>query len=383
MNAKFKKYLALSSAVVIGTSIVSVSAASFNKSLSATYNDIKVTFDGKLQAPTNEPFIVDSSVYVGLRDVGQMTNNTVNWDSANKTVHITSNTSGSNASQAEELAKKNLEIATLKREVSTLQEDLEEYKQLLADKEAAEKEEEEKFSKITHSSIKAFLKDFEDDYEDEYDVKWYFDLKFDTKKEVFNFEITFRSSYDADSFTDMTNGDFDNFITEMCEDIQSEFGEFEIVGEIVDTSKKDTLVTFTFDEDEELDMTRDYPVSVIKAFETTLYNKYKNIMTITDPVISELLPIRVSSIYLDPTSKDFSDIVFKVYTDLPSDNETRDAWNKLTTSYHTRDLDADLEDLSDDIADFFNAEEIDGYIYNADGDIIIKYEDGRLRIEEF
>lgn len=393
MNVKFRKYLVVSSAVVIGSGVISVGAASYNKTLNATYNNIRVSYDGKMQDPDKEPFLVDGSVYVGLRDAGEMTNNKVEWDGANQIVHITSNSNSSSSANSEEIAKKNLEIASLKSEVADLEEEIEAYKAVIAEqeekeeqeeqeKEEQEKEEEDALASITKDAIDDLIADLEDDYEDDYDVEWYFELKFDTKDELFEFDVVFDSDYDGDNFNDISNTQFNTFISDMCEDIQAEFGAFPVEGQITDDSKGDVLVSFTFNEDEELEITRDYPNSLIKTFEEHLQDEYSDLMDLSDPAFKDV-SIDVSYVFLDPTSKDFDEVVFKVYTDLGTDEKTQELWNSLETSHHTRDLESELENLSDDIADFFDATEIDGYILNADDDIIVRYEDGRLRLENF
>ena len=137
MNRNLKKALTLGCAMLMVSGALSVSAANLTKKVEAVYNNIKVTYDGKAQAPQYEPFMINGTVYVSLRDAGQITNNNVNWDSTNKTVQITSKTPQGGVSEAE-LANKNLEIATLKNQVANLEKQVAYYKQLEEDKKEEE-----------------------------------------------------------------------------------------------------------------------------------------------------------------------------------------------------------------------------------------------------
>ncbi|MGL6173219.1 MAG: stalk domain-containing protein, partial [Cellulosilyticaceae bacterium] len=84
MKLRNKKFAAISLSLLLGTSAFAtvLQADTITKSLKATFNDIKVTFNGENKQPAKEPFMVDGTVFVSLRDAGQMTGNNVDWDSS-------------------------------------------------------------------------------------------------------------------------------------------------------------------------------------------------------------------------------------------------------------------------------------------------------------
>ena len=82
----------LACALVLG---VSAYAASYSKTLTAYYNDIKLSVNGQTVTPkdvngkTVDPFIVDGTTYLPVRAVSQALGKQVDWDAKSYTVQIT------------------------------------------------------------------------------------------------------------------------------------------------------------------------------------------------------------------------------------------------------------------------------------------------------
>jgi len=84
-----RKLFVLGLGVVVGALLFSTSlsfAASGQKKVEVTYSNIKVVVDGKLVNSSQEPFIMNNSVYVPLRVIAETLNQEVGWE--NKTVLI-------------------------------------------------------------------------------------------------------------------------------------------------------------------------------------------------------------------------------------------------------------------------------------------------------
>ena len=214
MNRNLKKALTLGCAMLMVSGALSVSAANLTKKVEAVYNNIKVTYDGKAQAPQYEPFMINGTVYVSLRDAGQITNNNVNWDSTNKTVQITSKATQGSVSETE-LANKNLEIATLKNQVANLEKQVAYYKQLEEDK----KEEEASKPSLDDKGMKKMLTLIEDEYDDKYDVDWGFGLTYNAKKEYIELEVSYDSKYDKSAFGRISESKLKTFFENICSPI--------------------------------------------------------------------------------------------------------------------------------------------------------------------
>ena len=130
MSKNYKKIcLALALTGVIGAG--TVTAKSGNQSVTATYRNIQVTYNGVTQPMSNEPFLVNGSVYVPLAAVGNIFGATPNWIPTSNTVALTGGNVGSSVDQTQltqlsqqvqsltaQLASKNIELNEVKAELA-------------------------------------------------------------------------------------------------------------------------------------------------------------------------------------------------------------------------------------------------------------------------
>ena len=130
MSKNYKKIclaLALTGAIGAGT----VTAKSGNQSVTATYRNIQVTYNGVTQPMSNEPFLVNGSVYVPLAAVGNIFGATPNWIPTSNTVALTGGNVSSSVDQTQltqlnqqiqsltaQLASKNIELNEVKAELA-------------------------------------------------------------------------------------------------------------------------------------------------------------------------------------------------------------------------------------------------------------------------
>ena len=80
---------AILTAVVVGGDTV-VYAKVSQTSIPVTYNNIKLTVDGKQLVTEKEPFIYDGTTYLPVRAVGEAVGKTVGWDGKTNTVTLSS-----------------------------------------------------------------------------------------------------------------------------------------------------------------------------------------------------------------------------------------------------------------------------------------------------
>lgn len=118
MSKNYKKIcLALALTGVIGAG--TVTAKSGNQSITATYRNIQVTYNGATQPMSVEPFIVNGSVYVPLAAVGNIFGASANWYKDSNTVALTGGNVGgsSNAAVQEELTQAKYQVTALQTEL--------------------------------------------------------------------------------------------------------------------------------------------------------------------------------------------------------------------------------------------------------------------------
>ena len=125
MSKNYKKIclaLALTGIVGAGT----VTAKSGNQSITATYRNIQVTYNGATQSMSVEPFIVNGSVYVPLAAVGNIFGASANWFKDSNTVALTGGNVGgsSNAATQEELTQAKYQITALNTELTNTKAEL-------------------------------------------------------------------------------------------------------------------------------------------------------------------------------------------------------------------------------------------------------------------
>ena len=90
----FKRLQGAIVGVIIGSLLASGVAYAATKSLSATYNNIKIVIDGKTITPRDangnivEPFVVNGTTYLPVRAVADALGKEVYWDGPNYTVYL-------------------------------------------------------------------------------------------------------------------------------------------------------------------------------------------------------------------------------------------------------------------------------------------------------
>ena len=126
MKLRSKKIMAVLMASTIATGAFAVSAANLTKNVQLRYNNINVKVDGQYKVPNMEPFFIGDSVYVSLRDAGQLIGSQVNWNGTTNTVEINTSSIANSALEAE-LAARNHELAVAKSEMQKMQAKIEQY----------------------------------------------------------------------------------------------------------------------------------------------------------------------------------------------------------------------------------------------------------------
>ena len=376
MNKNLKKALTLGCAMLMVSGALSVSAANLTKKVEAVYNNIKVTYNGNTQTPQNEPFLINGTVYVSLRDAGQITNNNVNWDSTNKTVQITSKANQSSVSETE-LANKNLEIATLKNQVAKLEAQIAEYKKAEEDK----KEEEANKPALDAKGLAKVEDLLVKEYGEEYKVEWSFNLDYNSKKELLELTVSYDSDYDKSDFNKISsNGNLQVFLEDVCEEIRDHYADIEITGEVYDDEERATKGTFSY--------------STKNRFSYASYLTTDDLYDISEEIVDDwsdfpdldAKEFKNDDIYIQmvdlKAEDDNQTIIAEIYTDLVESD--KEAWNSFKDSASVRDRRA-ITDYCREIVNFIkdetNASTVDLVFYTDHEKLIAKFQDNKLSLE--
>jgi len=353
---KFKSYkiLCLTLGVTIAMSGAVLNASSLTKTLKAVYNNIAVSYNGQAKALSSEPFLINGTVYLPLRAIGEIIGANVSW--ANNTVYITGQ-SGATVSSAQEIASKNFEIASLTQKLSLAN------AELLTLKGTGSTA----GSNLSTTLINSTLKKIADTYGEDFDIDWTFDLSLVSGR--LELTASYDSKYDSSTFNKTTESKRKQFIKEVCFDIASAHKDTEIRGTLedsrADTEKASFKYTssgsYTYDE------TTTYSLN---DFEDELLDDYPKIDCFTGFTLS------VDSIDLSERS---NTLTFTLNTDLtPTTSDYRQKWNDLTSSQR-RDLEDFFDEIINDIEDEYTSyDTIVGVIRDSSLGTIASYDDGDL-----
>lgn len=319
VNNRKKRMVALATTAVLLSSSA-IYAAPTTKTLKATFNGIRISYNGQIKTDEKEPFIVDNTTYVPLRMVAELVGKTVKWDAQNKQIIITDNGISTLTAQ---LAQKSLEIAQLKQEKTALEEQI----KTLQSKQAST------------SDLDELEEQLMEDYEE------YEDIEFDIQLSGNEDKITVKIRVDLDDFykewNKLSEKDIKNYIEDICDDIWDAFKDAKITGYIYDTDAKEDVVEFKSNSKQKLEF--DFLENTDLAdLEDDLNYDYKNYFS----------DIRLT-IELDGDNKD---IVYEVRVDY---KEYGEEWDDLSNSQ----IQKLMSNIYDDIEDEFPNADIEGYVY--------------------
>lgn len=379
MKLRNKKIMAVLMASTIATGAFAVSAANLTKNVQLRYNNINVKVDGQYKVPNMEPFFIGDSVYVSLRDAGQLIGSQVNWNGSTNTVEI--NTSSIANSELEaELATKNHELAVAKSEMQKMQAKIEQYEKKLGitDNEDDDKNDDKDDDKdaVTSKLIEDTLKKLERRYDDQYDVEWEFRLEGD--EDGLKFQMRYDSKDSGKEFKSISKTNLEKFTKDMVKEIQSECGKVKVEGKIYDDREKETKAEFTMSTKGAFNFKNiksgDFDEDDLKDFAKILKDKYDDFPSLNFGGAFDAGSIRVRDIVI---TEDGDDLEFEVYTDYANLSMAKRAWNNMDGTAKNK-LESYLEDIQDEIEEEFDAD-VTGYVFNESKEIIARY-DTSLRL---
>ncbi|QRG68836.1 stalk domain-containing protein [Brevibacillus choshinensis] len=235
-----KQYLAVASALVLTAGLFPASsdAQVAKKNLAATYNNIKVLYNGNQVSTTIEPFIVNGTTYIPLRMMAGVFNKDITWDGTNYTINVKDQADPGYESQ---LAQKDAEISRLKAQIDDLNDEIDGLEDDLADYEDDD----------NSDDIDDVIDDLEDQLNDDYgdfeDLEW--DISLSGDEDDIEVEISIDLSEYQDDFDDLSNSKLEKLVEDIVNDIwdESDLEDADIEGVIIDSDSDDEQYDFEGD----------------------------------------------------------------------------------------------------------------------------------------
>jgi hypothetical protein len=374
MKRKFEKITTFGLGLLMGgiLFVTTTDAASLVKNLRATYNNIKVTYNGQTVTPSKEPFMVDGTVYVSLRDAGQITGNAVTW--SNNTVHITGSQANT-SDYAAEIINKNSTIAMLQVQLS----------QALQKIDSLEANKTQNNQQDVTLQLKEIVKSFERAYSGNLNIDW--DIDFVERSSAVELTLTYSSSADQRRFNGASTSKVESFLKEICEEIVEVSG-IKVQGEIVDyVNRKNVVAEFSYTTSGRLSYSKgrsSSSSSSIEDLEDDLYRSYRRSLPsfVTRGDVLYRDTITLDEVEITERRNGTVDVVLHV--DFTS--AQREDWNTQGVDNNYANTTAFLRlmrDIADDIAYELGVyeEDVYGYIY-ADDVKIVAYENDRISVSK-
>lgn len=212
-------------------------AANTMSNLKAYYKNITVYKNGGLFNFSHEPFIVDGTTYVPLRDMAEMLDKEVTWDGVSYKIGVNDKPGQSTVELTQQVFNQQLTISQLETKIKNLESQLE------------EKEESEK-----STSLKDLANDLLDDYDQIVKNVKVSDISISGSKNDVEVEVTLNlkdtESYDAwEELVDDDMGKIEKYLQKIVNAILDieKYEDADITGVIYDKYEKEDLIDFEID----------------------------------------------------------------------------------------------------------------------------------------
>ena len=238
MKKNSKKLIVFVAVMMLTLSFASSGfAANTMSNLKAYYKNTTVYKNGGLFNFSSEPFIVDGTTYVPLRDMAEMLDKEVTWDGVGYKIGVNDKPGQSTVELTQQVFNQQLTISQLEGKIKNLESQL-------------EKEEKEKKA----TSLKDLSKDLLDDYDQIVKNVKVSDISISGSKNDVEVEVTLNlkdtESYDAwEELVDDDMGKIEKYLQKIVNAILDieKYEDADITGVIYDKYEKEDLIDFEID----------------------------------------------------------------------------------------------------------------------------------------
>lgn len=308
-------------AIFIAVAILTLSMASTGfaadtvANLKAYYRNIKVFKNGAQVQFSSEPFIVDGTTYVPLRDISQMLDKDVTWDGTSYNIGINDRPGFNPNELYNQVISQQQTITQLEAKIKTLE------------------------AGSGNTSNITSIKEMEKYLNKEYGIykKIYFDIDLSETKSKIKVEIFVDLDEDYSRWNDLTSKEIESYLQDIVDDISDAFPDQTISGYIEDSADDEELLSFT--------VSSKGKVSTSKYSSSSSSSDIDDMEYDLDKAYAGKNGIESVELY-----KSGSKLYLTLYVD-------KSDWNYLSYSKQ----DGILEDMYDDIRYYFD-ETIDGEI---------------------
>ncbi|USG65003.1 stalk domain-containing protein [Brevibacillus ruminantium] len=234
-----KKWVPIVSSVILAGAVlmpISTDAAVGKKTVQASYNNIKVMYNGAVVTTDLEPFIINGSTFIPLRMMANVFNKDVVWDGTNYTINVKDKPDTRVASLEAQLAERDSKIKSLESKISDLKDEVD---KLERKKGSSSKDDFDDQLADLEKYLNREFGDFED-------ISWDISLDGDDEDDI-SVEIEVDLSDYEDEYDDLTKSQIRGFVEDICEAIWDEFKDADIEGVIIDSDEDEDLYEFEGD----------------------------------------------------------------------------------------------------------------------------------------
>ena len=381
MSKNYKKLcLALGLSGIIGAG--AITAQSGTQNVQATYRNIQVNYNGVNQSMAVEPFLVNGSVYVPLRAVGDIFGASASWQPASNTVVLTG---GSSASSQEEITQLKYQIAALTQELSTANAELAQYKANNSTNNSNNSNTNTSGSNITKEQLKQTEDYLNSNFSDYFNnITMNYTLS-NTSNQI-NVEISYETRAENTTFDKLSQSKIEAFMKKIGDNIAATHSDIAISGTIEYTKDSQEKASFTRNKNGKYSYNHAFDEDTIKdAIEdvsgSTFYFNNINCRPLsidnTEINIREAKSAVNVKLYLS-TSTSFRDIWGKKVDS--TNNTTTEA---ISESDRKRAVTSQLTDLQDAIMDVTNGYEVSISVYYDSNQIAEIDADGKISAYTF
>ncbi len=300
-------------------------ASYLTKTLQVNYRNITVFVNGVQKNLTHEPFIIDGTTYVPLRDMSEIMGNTVGFNPATYRIDIT-----------------DMGDAGLQYEIYIKDARIKELEAKLNEKESS-----------SGSDLSTLERDLVKKYDD-IDKLDVIDIKLKGDKRDIKVEVVIdtKDSKQYDAWTRLRDRDFEDYLQDIVDAIRKEYKDADITGAIYDKYEKENVVEFSIDKKDNVELGSQDKIKKLSELQTELNKKF------------------------DSKRKVEFDIVVK---EVKGETEV-DIWaekGKLR-DLTDREIDDYLEDVCEFIVKKYSSNDIKGLLWDEVDEITFKYRKNKL-----
>lgn len=347
MSKNYRRLCAvLGLGLVCGTGALTARSASIP--VTATYSDIKITYNGQQKIVTDEhgnvvePFAINGTTYVPVRGVGQIFGVDATWNGPSKTIILTGGSTGSmSTTQINEYMNR---INTLQTQLTAAQNEI----ALLKANGATTNSTSGTSSTITVNQLDELEEKLNDNFSTELSgIDFDFDVKRSSSSSKFVIDLTYSKSTGDSNFKKLLGSTsnsrkLNNFLEDVCTTVVSQYPGNSVEGTIYYNNTE--RYSYTYSKSGKFEGTAIIELSSGDV-EDYIEDEYKNL----DSSNVSTVTIRDTNVSINTNKETIS---CELYIDRLNDDNIK-KWNDANRD---KELENELSKLVEDIEDHFNTD---------------------------